>query len=38
MLSRAKAIRWQEIVTPLAAVVLALIIGSGFILFVGENP
>lgn len=38
MLSRAKAIRWQEIVTPLAAVVLALIVGSGFILFVGENP
>lgn len=29
---------WQEILIPLVAVVLALLIGSAFILFVGENP
>lgn len=29
---------WQEVLIPLVAVVLALLIGSAFILFVGENP
>ncbi len=38
MLTRIKQVRWQEIGTPLVAVVLALLIGSAFILFVGENP
>ncbi|HBN94985.1 MAG TPA: ABC transporter permease [Firmicutes bacterium] len=38
MQKRIKVTRWQEIATPLAAVVLALLVGSGFILFVGENP
>jgi simple sugar transport system permease protein len=38
MQSRTKVVRWQEIATPLAAVALALLIGAGFILFVGENP
>jgi simple sugar transport system permease protein len=38
MKTRVKVVRWQEIATPLAAVVLALLIGAGFILFVGENP
>ncbi len=38
MLSKIKQLRWQEIATPLAAVILALIIGAGFILYVGENP
>lgn len=38
MLSKIKVFRWQEIVIPIVAVLLALLIGSGFILFVGENP
>ena len=38
MQNRIRAVRWQEMVTPLAAVILALAIGAGFILFVGENP
>lgn len=38
MLTRIKALPWQELVLPLAAVVLALLIGSVFILYVGENP
>lgn len=38
MRSRLKAIPWQGIATPLVAVALALLIGAGFILFVGENP
>ncbi|NLL44020.1 MAG: ABC transporter permease [Firmicutes bacterium] len=38
MQNRTRAIRWQEMVTPLVAVILALAIGAGFILFVGENP
>ena len=38
MQSRLKTIRWQGIATPLVAVFLALLVGAGFILFVGENP
>lgn len=38
MQSKIRAIRWQEIATPLVAVLLALVIGAGFILYVGENP
>lgn len=38
MQSRFKTIRWQGIATPLVAVFLALLVGAGFILFVGENP
>lgn len=38
METKARTFPWQEILVPLAAVVLALLIGSGFILFVGENP
>lgn len=38
MFNKMKAIRWQGIATPLVAVALALLIGAGFILYVGENP
>jgi len=38
MQSRIKAFPWQELLLPLAAVVLALLIGSVLILYVGENP
>lgn len=38
MQSKIRAIRWQGIVSPLVAVLLALLIGAGFIIFVGENP
>jgi ABC-type uncharacterized transport system permease subunit len=38
MQKRIRVTRWQEVATPLAAVFLALLLGSGFILFVGENP
>jgi ABC-type uncharacterized transport system permease subunit len=36
--TKIKALPWQELLLPLAAVVLALLIGSVFILYVGENP
>ena len=38
MRTKIKALPWQELLLPLAAVVLALLIGSVFILYVGENP
>lgn len=38
MMSSIKAIRWQEVLVPIAAVVLALLVGSLLILYVGENP
>ncbi|NMB00825.1 MAG: ABC transporter permease [Firmicutes bacterium] len=38
MEKKTRKIPWQEIMVPLVAVILALLIGSAFILFVGENP
>jgi len=35
---KVKALPWQELLLPLVAVVLALLVGSVFILYVGENP
>lgn len=38
MWTKLKSLPWYEVLLPLVAVVLALLIGSGFILYVGENP
>lgn len=36
--TKLKAFPWQEVLIPIIAVFLALLVGSGFILLVGENP
>ena len=38
MKTKLKAFPWQEVLIPIVAVFLALLVGSGFILLVGENP